>query len=75
MSPNLLRSLRVAALVSVVALVSACGFHLRHSAALPPGMKKIHLTVSGGGRLERELTRALENSDVTVVDKPEVGAA
>ncbi|SFW60225.1 LPS-assembly lipoprotein LptE [Luteibacter sp. UNCMF366Tsu5.1] len=75
MSPNLLRSLRVAALVSVVALVSACGFHLRHSAALPPGMKKIHLTVSGGGRLERELTRALENSDVTVVDKPAVDAA
>ena len=75
MSPNLLRSLRVAALVSVVALVSACGFHLRHSAALPPGMKKIHLTVSGGGRLERELTRALENSDVTVVDKPATDAA
>ena len=75
MSPNLLRSLRVAALASVVALVSACGFHLRHNAALPPGMKKIHLTVSGGGRLERELTRALENSDVTVVDKPAADAA
>lgn len=75
MSPNLLRSLRVAAVVSLVALVSACGFHLRQSAALPPGMKKIHLTVSGGGKLERELTRALENSDVTIVDKPSVDAA
>lgn len=75
MSPNLLRSLRVAAVVSVVALVSACGFHLRQSAALPQGMKKIHLTVSGGGRLERELTRALENSEATVVDKPEPDAA
>jgi len=75
MSPNLLRSLRVAAVVSLAALVSACGFHLRQSAALPPGMQKIHLTVSGGGKLERELTRALENSDVTVVDKPAVDAA
>jgi LPS-assembly lipoprotein len=75
MSPNLLRSLRIAALVSIASLVSACGFHLRQSAALPPGMKKIHLTVSGGGKLERELTRALENSDVTIVDKPSVDAA
>ncbi|WP_448098538.1 LPS-assembly lipoprotein LptE [Luteibacter yeojuensis] len=75
MSPNLLRSLRIAALLSIAALVSACGFHLRQSAALPPGMKKIHLTVSGGGKLERELTRALENSDVTIVDKPSVDAA
>ncbi|MGF6711979.1 LPS-assembly lipoprotein [Luteibacter sp. W1I16] len=75
MSPNLLRSLRIAALVSIAVLVSACGFHLRQSAALPPGMKKIHLTVSGGGKLERELTRALENSDVTIVDKPSIDAA
>jgi len=59
MSPTPLRSLRVAALVAIVGLVSACGFHLRQSAALPPGMQKIHLTVAGGGRLERELTRAL----------------
>jgi len=67
MSPNPLRSLRIAGLVAVVALVSACGFHLRQTAALPPGMKKIHLTVSGGGRLERDLTHALENSDVEMV--------
>jgi LPS-assembly lipoprotein len=75
MSPNLLRSIRVAALVSVVALLAACGFHLRQTASLPPGMKKIHLTVSGGGRLERELARALGNADVTVVDKPAADAA
>jgi LPS-assembly lipoprotein len=31
--------------------------------------------VSGGGKLERELTRALENSDVTIVDKPSIDAA
>jgi LPS-assembly lipoprotein len=58
-----------------MALVSACGFHLRQSAALPVGMKKIHLTVSGGGRLERELSRALSNSDAVVVDTAEADAA
>jgi len=68
MSPNRFRLLRVAALATVVVMVSACGFHLRQTAALPQGMQKIHLTVAGGGRLERELTRALENSDATVVD-------
>ena len=75
MSPNLLRSFRLAALLSAVAALSACGFHLRQTASLPPGMKKIHLTVSGGGRLERDLTRALANSDVTVVDAPAADAA
>lgn len=75
MSPNPLRSLRVAALVAVVALVAGCGFHLRQNASLPPGMQKIHLTVAGGGRLERELSRALSNSDVTVVDGPQADAA
>lgn len=75
MSPIPFRSLRIAALVAVVALLGACGFHLRQHASLPPGMGKIHLTVSGGGRLERELTRALENSDVTVVSEPAADAA
>ncbi|MGE7138425.1 LPS assembly lipoprotein LptE [Luteibacter sp. NPDC031894] len=75
MSPNLLRSLRVAALLSAVALLAGCGFHLRQTAALPPGMKKIHLTVSGGGKLERELSRALGNSDATVVSEPSPDAA
>jgi LPS-assembly lipoprotein len=75
MSPNLLRSLRLAVLLSAVAMLSACGFHLRQTASLPPGMNKIHLTVSGGGRLERELNRALANSDVTVVDEPASDAA
>ncbi|HEY4292343.1 LPS assembly lipoprotein LptE [Luteibacter sp.] len=75
MSPNLLRSLRIAALLSAVALLAGCGFHLRQTASLPPGMKKIHLTVSAGGRLERDLARALKNSDVTIVDEPAPDAA
>jgi LPS-assembly lipoprotein len=75
MSPNLLRSFRVAAMLSAVALLAGCGFHLRQTASLPPGMKKIHLTVSGGGKLDRDLRRALENSDATVVDEPAPDAA
>jgi LPS-assembly lipoprotein len=75
MSPNLSRSLRTALVLAAVVLVSACGFHLRHTAALPPGMKKIHLTVAGGGRLERELSRALSNSDVEIVDHASADAA
>ncbi|UPG91356.1 LPS assembly lipoprotein LptE [Luteibacter aegosomaticola] len=72
MSPNVLR---VALVVAATSLLGACGFHLRQSAALPAGMEKIHLTVVGGGRLERELSRALENSNATVVDKPGAGIA
>ena len=75
MSPNLSRSLRTALVLAAVALVSACGFHLRHTAALPPGMKKIHLTVAGGGGLERQLSRALSNSDVEIVDHASADAA
>jgi LPS-assembly lipoprotein len=48
--------------------VSACGFHLRGSAALPPSLQRIHLTVSGGGEFPRMLSRALENAGVTVED-------
>lgn len=75
MSPNLSRSLRIALVLAAVALVSACGFHLRQTAALPPGMKKIHLTVASGGQLERQLSRALSNSDVEIVDHAAVDAA
>src|SRR4051812_8473193 len=75
MSPNLSRTLRVALVLAAVASVSACGFHLRHSAALPPGMKKIHLAVASGGKLERELSRSLENSNVEGVDKPGIDVA
>ncbi|MGF6494889.1 LPS-assembly lipoprotein [Luteibacter sp. 621] len=72
MSPNVLR---IALAIAATALLGACGFHLRQSAALPAGMEKVHLTVVGGGRLERELSRALGNSNATVVDKPGAGIA
>lgn len=72
MSPNVPRAVLV---VAATALLGACGFHLRQSAALPQGMDKVHLTVAGGGRLERELSRAIENSNAQVVDKPGAGIA
>lgn len=75
MSPNLSRSLRTALVLAAVALLSGCGFHLRQTAALPPGMKKIHLTVASGGGLERQLTRALSNSNVEIVDHASADAA
>lgn len=53
----------------VVLLLAGCGFHLRQSVALPPSMQHIHLTVNGGGDLQRNLARALRNAGVTVEDE------
>ncbi|WP_426663418.1 LPS assembly lipoprotein LptE [Rhodanobacter aciditrophus] len=69
------RMLRVALPLVAALALSACGFHLRRSAALPPSMSQVHLTVSGGGDLERGLTRALENANVTVEDDAGPGIA
>ena len=68
------RMLKVASLLSLFAL-TACGFHLRGSAALPKGMEHVHLTVSGGGDFQRKLARALLASNVTVEDKGGPGIA
>ncbi|MBB3225547.1 LPS-assembly lipoprotein [Luteibacter sp. Sphag1AF] len=75
MSLTFARSIRSLMTLATVALLAGCGFHLRQSAALPVGMEKIHLTVSGGGALDRDLRRALENSNATLVDKPGVDVA
>ena len=69
------RMLRVALPLAAALALSACGFHLRRNAALPPSMSHVHLTVSGGGDLERALTRALENANVTVEDNAGPGIA
>jgi len=68
------RLLRASLLVSTLAL-SACGFHLRQSAALPPALQQMHLTVYGGGELQRDLARALEDSGVTLQDEGGPGIA
>lgn len=59
----------------VVLLLAGCGFHLRQSVALPPSMQQIHLSVSSGGDLQRNLARALRNSGVTVEDTSGPGVA
>jgi len=63
-------------MLSALAL-AACGFHLRQSAAVPPAMKRVHLTVSGGvgSDLQRALSRALQVSGVTIEDNGGPGIA
>jgi LPS-assembly lipoprotein len=68
------RLLRASLLVSTLAL-AACGFHLRQSAALPASMQTVHLTVNGGGNLQRDLARALEGAGVTLADAAGPGVA
>ncbi|QAU24252.1 hypothetical protein EO087_09830 [Dyella sp. M7H15-1] len=68
------RTLKIVSLLSVFAL-TACGFHLRGSAALPKGMERVHLTVGGGGDFQRKLARALLASNVVVEDKSGPGIA
>ena len=62
-------------LLAATLVLSACGFHLRQSAALPASMQRVHLSVNGGGDLQRDLARALENSGVTLEDEGGAGIA
>ncbi|WP_430388497.1 LPS assembly lipoprotein LptE [Dyella sp. 20L07] len=62
-------------LVSTLTL-AACGFHLRQSVALPPGMEKVHVVVGGGNfDLQRRLARSFAASGVTVEDHSGPGIA
>jgi LPS-assembly lipoprotein len=69
------RCLQVMTGCGLLLALTACGFHLRRGAQLPPGMQRIHLTVSGGGDLQREIARELEISGATLVDAPGPGVA
>lgn len=69
------RSLQVSLLLLCGLALSACGFHLRRSAALPASMQQVHLTVDGGGALQRNLARTLVASGVTVEDEGGPGIA
>jgi LPS-assembly lipoprotein len=75
MSPAIKRLLARSLPLAAAALLSGCGFHLRESAALPPGMQHVHLTVNGGGDLQRYLARALESAGSTVEDHGGPGIA
>ncbi|MDA3914785.1 LPS assembly lipoprotein LptE [Oleiagrimonas sp.] len=70
-----MKNMRFAVCVTVMLGLAACGFHLRRGASLPPSMQKVHLVVSGGGDLPRELARTLESSGATLVDESGPGVA
>jgi len=55
-------------------VVTACGFHLRQTAALPASMQRVHLDMRSGD-FQRGLTRALQHSGVTVEDAGGPGIA
>jgi LPS-assembly lipoprotein len=71
----MIRTLQVSFLLATAMSLTACGFHLRNSAALPPSMQRIHLNIPTGGQLQRDLERALEGSKVTVEDHAGTGIA
>ncbi len=66
---------KFAALLFTALILGGCGFHLRQSAALPPSMQRLHLDVSGGGSLQRDLARSLVASGVDVQDNSGPGVA
>ena len=54
-------------LAGVVPLLSACGYHLRGEAQLPPGMERVHVdSVDAYGPLKRNLEKALERSGARI---------
>ena len=67
--------LQASLLLGSVLALAACGFHLRESAALPPSLHRMHLTVSGGGEFPRMLSHAIEAAGVTVEDNSGAGIA
>lgn len=69
------RLLQAALLLGSALALTACGFHLRESAALPSSMQRVHLTVSGAGDFQRHLARALQTSGATVEDAGGPGIA
>ena len=66
------RTFKVLLVLSVFAL-TACGFHLRRSASLPPTMQRVH--IAGNGDLQRSLSRTLAASGITVEDHSGAGIA
>jgi LPS-assembly lipoprotein len=70
------RWLQTALCVAGVGMLSACGFHLRQSAALPaPMQQQVYLNVIGGGELPRNLARALNAHKVQVLGQSTPGVA
>jgi len=68
------RLLRPLLMLLVATVVTACGFHLRQTAALPASMQRMHLDMRDGD-FQRSLARALQHSGVTVEDESGPGIA
>jgi len=68
------RAFRPLLMLLVAMVITACGFHLRQTAALPASMQRVHLDMRGGD-FQRSLTRALQHSGVTVEDESGPGIA
>ena len=63
-------------LALILPLLSACGFHLRGEAQLPPGMQRVHVdSVDPFGPLKRNVERALERAGATIESKSGDGIA
>ena len=69
------RLLRLAWLLFAASALGACGFHLRENAALPAGMQRVHVVVTGNYPLQQRLVRALQTSGATVEDTAGPGVA
>lgn len=70
------RWLQMALCIGGIGGLSACGFHLRQSAALPaPMQQQVYLNVTGGGELPRDLARALNARKIQVLDEAAPGVA
>lgn len=70
------RCMQIVLCAAGCALVAACGFHLRSSAALPTVMQKqVYLDTNGGGEFPRSLAAALRANKVNVLDTSTEGVA
>jgi LPS-assembly lipoprotein len=73
-------TLRRIASLSLIAgllpLLTACGFHLRGEAQLPPGMERVYVdSADPYGPLKRNLEKALERSGAKIETKSAQGVA
>ncbi len=68
-------TVRAIAIALLTLALTACGFHLRQSAVLPPGMQKVHVSVSGDADLADQLERELVQAGATVVGHSGPGVA
>jgi LPS-assembly lipoprotein len=63
-------------LAALVPLLTACGFHLRGEAQLPPGMERVYVeSTDPFGPLKRNIEHALERSGAKIESKSGDGIA